>query len=182
MGLDMFLYREKYLSKDDNKIEITNTKTNEKKEYKPYDTAYSVVIKDQVAYWRKANQIHKWFVDNVQNGEDDCGYHYVSREQLEQLLELCKEVKASCKLVKGKVANGYHLDGDTKVYDYEDGEIIEDPSVAQELLPTQAGFFFGGTDYDEHYLEDIDLTIEQLEKILDDDYNADVDFYYTSSW
>ena len=38
--------------------------------------------------WRKANQIHKWFVDNCQEGDDNCQRHYVSRENLEELLEL----------------------------------------------------------------------------------------------
>ena len=28
---------------------------------------------NQIASWRKANAIHKWFVDNVQDGVDDCG-------------------------------------------------------------------------------------------------------------
>lgn len=51
------------------------------------DTA---VLEVQVAYWRKANQIHKWFVDHVQNGKDDCGDYYVSREQLQLLLDTCK--------------------------------------------------------------------------------------------
>lgn len=26
----------------------------------------------EIGYWRKANHIHKWFVDCVQDGEDDC--------------------------------------------------------------------------------------------------------------
>ena len=40
----------------------------------------------EVGYWRKANQIHKWFVDNVQGGEDDCSPYPVTRDQLEKLL------------------------------------------------------------------------------------------------
>jgi len=182
MGLDMYLYREKYLSKEDNKLEITNVKTGKKEEYKPNDSGYGITIKDTIAYWRKANQIHKWFVDNVQDGEDDCGYHYVDREQLEELLKLCKQVKANSKLVDGKVANGYSFVNGEQVYNYEDGQVIEDPSVAKELLPTQNGFFFGGTDYDEYYLDDINLTIEQLEEILNNKDNDGVDFYYSSSW
>ena len=42
-----------------------------------------------VAYWRKANQIHSWFVQNVQGGEDECQPHHVSREQLRDLRDLC---------------------------------------------------------------------------------------------
>ncbi|MGA0851692.1 MAG: hypothetical protein ACO3QM_06615 [Candidatus Nanopelagicaceae bacterium] len=43
-------------------------------------------------YWRKANAIHGWFVKNVQDGEDECKEHYVSREQLLELQEACVEV------------------------------------------------------------------------------------------
>jgi hypothetical protein len=45
-----------------------------------------------VGYWRKANQIHKWFVDNVQEGNDNCGDYYVSRESLQALRTLCQQV------------------------------------------------------------------------------------------
>ena len=34
---------------------------------------YGVNVDVTCAYWRKANQIHAWFVDNVQQGNDDCG-------------------------------------------------------------------------------------------------------------
>jgi hypothetical protein len=47
---------------------------------------------DQVGYWRKANQIHRWFVDNAQDGIDDCGTYDVSREQVEKLLGLVEGV------------------------------------------------------------------------------------------
>jgi hypothetical protein len=56
----------------------------------------------QVAYWRKANQIHKWFVDNVQDGEDDCREYSVDREQLQKLLDTCTKVKAD-----GSLAGDY---------------------------------------------------------------------------
>jgi hypothetical protein len=44
---------------------------------------------DFSCYWRKANQIHAWFVDNVQGGVDECELTEVSAEQLEKLLNLC---------------------------------------------------------------------------------------------
>jgi len=97
----------------------------------------------------KSYQILQWFVDNVQQGEDDCGNYYVVRETLEELLEICKKVK-------------------------------EDNSLAEKLLPTQSGFFFGGTEYDEWYFQDIDNTIEILEECLKDK-SAD-EFEYHSSW
>ena len=52
---------------------------------------YGVSVGVNCAYWRKANQIHKWFVDNVQKGEDDCGEYYVSHEKLKELLTTCRQ-------------------------------------------------------------------------------------------
>jgi hypothetical protein len=49
-------------------------------------------ILKEVGYWRKCNQIHKWFVVNVQNGKDDCGYYFVSKRQLEELKNICEHV------------------------------------------------------------------------------------------
>ena len=122
----------------------------------PIDFKRVVYIEEEGCYWRKANQIHKWFVDNVQNGVDNCGDYYVSTKNLQELLDVCKEVKAN-------------------------------PDKAPELLPTQEGFFFGGTEYDEWYFKDIDYTIEQLSKILEEEkqLNEDgfySDFEYQSSW
>lgn len=54
----------------------------------------SVDVSITVGYWRKANAIHGWFVENVQDGKDECKEHYVSREQLERLLEDCLTVMA----------------------------------------------------------------------------------------
>jgi len=45
-------------------------------------------VEVEAMYWRKANAIHKWFVDNCQEGQDDCGNYAVSREQLEELRDL----------------------------------------------------------------------------------------------
>lgn len=51
--------------------------------------APSLTVDFNVAYWRKANQIHAWFVDNVQDGKDECQRSYVSREKLKELRDLC---------------------------------------------------------------------------------------------
>ena len=46
----------------------------------------------EIGYWRKANQIHKWFVDNIQRGVDNCATYYCDKEQLIELKELCQQV------------------------------------------------------------------------------------------
>lgn len=112
----------------------------------------------EVAYWRKANAIHKWFVDNVQEGKDDCGQYLVSRDALITLREACIQV----------------------LYDKQmhDGTI----GLAEKLLPTQSGFFFGGTDYDDWYYENAEFTIESINKILEDPDFDQLEVYYSSSW
>ena len=105
-------------------------------------------IIEEAGYWRKANAIHKWFVDNVQGGVDDCRDAYVSSEDLQKLLTLCRQVEA-------------------------------DNSLAESLLPSASGFFFGGTEYDEWYFKDISNTITILEEALAD---KNADYYYSSSW
>ena len=55
---------------------------------------YGASVEVTCAYWRKANQIHKWFVDNVQDGNDNCGEYYVSQNQLQELLDLVNRALA----------------------------------------------------------------------------------------
>ena len=60
--------------------------------------------------------------------------------------------------------------------------VLEDSSVAEELLPTQSGFFFGSTFYDEWYVEDLKETVEKIKDILKDE---DLDKYtmvYSAWW
>ena len=56
--------------------------------------------RSEIMYWRKANQIHNWFVINVQNKLDDCGNYEVTKEALETLLEQCKLVEEEFKKAK----------------------------------------------------------------------------------
>lgn len=89
MGLDMHLYARHYVSGDEviAKQFPELAKISSKREKSP---VVEVVI--EAGYWLKANAIHKWFVDNVQDGEDECDAHDVSREQLVELRNLCKTV------------------------------------------------------------------------------------------
>ena len=121
-------------------------------------------------------------MDNIQDGEDDCGYYEVAPEYLEKLLNICKLIKQKCVLKKGKIANGYRFENGKEVPIMEDGEYIENPEVAAEYLPTQSGFFFGGTEYDQWYMEDIESTIEILTEVLKETDFDNQMVVYTSSW
>ena len=56
----------------------------------PLGSVKSVEI--EVAYWRKANAIHRWFVNNVQDGIDECQESEVTRGHLEELLLTIEQV------------------------------------------------------------------------------------------
>ena len=143
--------------------------------------------------WRKANAIHKWFVDNIQGGNDDCGTYEVSIEDLARLHDICVEVLESTELVDAMV--GRKLD--------EDGEWLPikrkvkrlaDPTVAMELLPTRGGYCFGSQEYGQWYWDDLTLTVESLDRLMEnlvpigwrvahkDERDWFVKFYYESSW
>ena len=60
--------------------------------------------------------------------------------------------------------------------------IMSNPDVASEYLPTQSGFFFGSTEYDEWYMQDIKTTIEILTNVLETtDFNNQI-VTYRASW
>ena len=83
MGLDMYLNARRYLWHSEaelaDKISENFPELGDKRVKE---------ITVEAAYWRKSNQIHKWFVDNVQEGVDDCNGYEVSRDQLKELLDL----------------------------------------------------------------------------------------------
>jgi hypothetical protein len=150
MGLDMYLSARKYVSDFGFKPEDTklNASIKESLGFGPNEFGH-IYVELEVAYWRKANQIHAWFVDNVQDGEDDCGNYYVSREQISELVNLCSEA-----------------------IDNKDSELLEPKS----------GFFFGSTDVDEYYWDELKRTKIVLNQILNDKRLEDCAFQYHASW
>ena len=182
MGLDMYLNKKHYVQKwsfqePHEQFEVTVTKGG--KPYEAINVGRVNYVEEQVMYWRKFNALHAWFVENVQAGVDECQTSYVSRIDLEKLLETLQKVVASLEAspkVPAMVESGWDKDGRT----YTEIMVHSDTSVAEELFPTQAGFFFGGTEYDEYYLEQIKETMAMLEAELATEDGAD--YSYHASW
>ena len=59
-------------------------------------------------------------------------------------------------------------------------DAIGNPDEAHEFLPSVPGFFFGSTEYDEWYFQDLQDTVDALRKVLTEEGLGD--FYYHSSW
>lgn len=152
MGLDMYLTRKTYVKNwndDGSGYQVTVTKNGQPT---PIDSKKVCYIEEEFGYWRKANAIHKWFVENVQDGTDDCGNYWVSQENLTQLMNDCQEV-------------------------------LDNPDQASNLLPTTSGFFFGSTEYDDWYLDDLKKTVEICQEALASlEKHKGGTFYYHSSW
>lgn len=191
MGLDMYLEkcnRKMWGFKDFDVDFVKQNKPEIYEEMKPFLISKGThfhweSIFEDVGYWRKANAIHRWFVDNVQNEIDDCEYYEVSKEKAQELLDICKTIKAETKLEKGMIENGYRFDENgNRIPILEEGLTMVNADVAEGLLPTQSGFFFGSTNYDEWYMQDIDSTIEILTKALEEtDFDREM-LVYSSSW
>jgi hypothetical protein len=154
MGLDMYLEGRKFVSGYSDKDVYDKLIDMAGLNHKEIPHSNFGTISLEVMYWRKVNAVHNWFVDNVQDGVDDCKQYHVDRDKLVELMETCRRV------VNNK----------------------DDLTIAEELLPTGSGFFFGDTDYEEYYFEGLLDTIEAIERILKNTAFDGMDFYYQSSW
>lgn len=147
--------------------------------YTRYDfVGEQTYLNKEVAYWRKANAIHKWIYENCAR-EEQADYEdiEVSKEKLEELVEVCKRVLAdleTCEKSKTKIHTGWS--GGEDMYE------VYNSKVAEELLPTQAGFFFGSTEYSEWYKEDLEDTIEQITRVLEETDFETEELYYSASY
>ena len=159
MGLDMYLTARLGICKYDKKFLKQADKTRKLfPEMFKVDNLDTIEVGFEAGYWRKANAIHKWFVDNCQEGNDDCRPGYVSRENLEELRKLCRKVL------------------DSK--DFDDEEVLR--ALEDDELPTVDGFFFGTSEKDEWYWDSIEHTIKIITKCLE--LPKEWTFEYVSSW
>lgn len=60
-------------------------------------------------------------------------------------------------------------------------KVLADHSLAEELLPTQSGFFFGSTDYDDWYFSDVKSCLKQMTKLLKE-LKDDEQIFVSMSW
>lgn len=181
MGLDMYLSKKTYVKQwshisPDQQFNISVNRGG--KTYpgiKPERVSY---VTEELMYWRKANQIHGWFVENTEELEADRKYS-VSKVDLEVLLETCRKIMEllatapkTTKQVVGGWKNGEEYMVDVEVYDNK---------VLNDILPPTEGFFFGSDTIDNYYKEMILETIKFLEEELPN-CDEDAEFEYYASW
>jgi hypothetical protein len=150
MGLDMYLIKKTYVKnwahKEDKHRVVVTLNDQTRLDIKPERVTY---VDEEVMYWRKVNAVHAWFVENVQDGIDECQESRVTIEQLDELATICEKV-------------------------------IRDKNP--ELLPASSGFFFGSTDYDEYYYQEVEETAKVLREEIRNNQEEYPEYFYQASW
>ena len=164
MGLDMYFYARKSTYKSFSKWDEPNSanEVNYPEDLKIfsdyiYDRNFKSVQTEtsyQIGYFRKFNALHSYIVKTFANGVDNCQDIILYKEDVEQIKKVLDEVLNAHQQVE----------------------------KAKELLPTQSGFFFGGTDYDEYYFEDVKDAADLMQNILDNFDFENYQLVYQASW
>lgn len=253
MGLDSYLYIKKEhktdtlrnilnLAKTNKQLQETLSKEDLDSLEELSQTAYIDTVQE-IAYWRKANQIHNYFIQECGGGEDNGQSIYVCLADLKELVRRCKKIIKTVQYTEDWIHNGtlfgsddkeiFYLDDDTqlpleeikkliqqndpritvqkddgspfftlwrnkehtekadcflnsdnrtRIEYYILGKTISNTELAEELLPTTSGFFFGSTEYNEYYIQDLEDTIKQLEPIIKKEHSPFTSFRYEASW
>lgn len=201
MGLDMYLYK------------FPKNKTREQID-KEADALFVKGLDEwlkgwkevyEVAYWRKVNFLHGWFVRTLGGGKDECQDIEVRKEDLERLQTL---VDKACALIgtasfvpqkdvakEGSWKPEYVDDPDKptvavrwKGREFEgidrNTAYLLSRDIWPELsgiLPPQEGFFFGSYRYDYWYAWDM-MDLRNTLKRLMDGWDDEFSYIYEASW
>ena len=164
MGLDMYFYARKTTYKSFSKWDKPDRadETNYPEDLKIfsdyiYDRNFKSVQTEtryQIGYFRKFNALHSYIVKTFANGIDNCQDIILYKEDVEKIKKVLDDVL----------------------------NVHQQAEKAKEILPTQSGFYFGGTDYDEFYFDEVKVAADLMQSFLD---NFDFESYqlvYQASW
>lgn len=92
-------------------------------------------ITEQVAYWRKFNALHGWFVNECGGGIDECQNINVDEDKLVELLETLKKVSDNFTLAKELLppVQGFFFGGD-EIDEYYKEDVNSTIKIIEELL------------------------------------------------
>jgi len=150
MGLDMYLYKKTYVQQWKHNKPEDQFKVTVKRGGK----AYKAINPKLICY--VTEQVGYWRKFNA--------LHNWFINECAEGVDDCKDVYVS----------------ETKMEELQEvlHKVQADNKLAEELLPTADGFFFGGTQYDEYYFEEVSKTLELVESLVE----TGGDFYYQASW
>lgn len=123
-----------------NELVLQTEKTPEQGAFGVFTSPARIAVNINIAYWRKCNQIHDWF-------------NRLSQQKVNHDLENCEELEVSLEDLQRLIS--------------ECQMVLENHDLAEELLPTASGFFFGSTEYGDCYFGVLQDTIDQLKPIVE---------------
>jgi hypothetical protein len=126
------------------------------------DIYFHKVKTTEIGYFRKVNFLVNFFESKGFKRENLVPFR-VKKMYIVELIDKCQQILKANELLSEK----------------------ETKELAKESLPTTDGFFFGSTDYDEYYLEDVKSVLDYCQNELlpmfdelDDDENIEFLIWY----
>lgn len=157
---------EKQIAKLDKKYKTAKTEATKQKILDKLSPLYKEEENNkkylEVLYFRKVNFLLPFF-----NYEDNCSVISITKEQVEELVKRCNYV---LDIYNDLTNNDKELD------------CFELYNKVRDILPTQAGFFFGTTDYNEWYIKAIEYVKDEFEKLLNDFDFENEELFMTCWW
>jgi len=158
MGLDMYLYKKhyyggKYRGNDGHKGEHSMKLSGKFVKEQGIDVSKVTYIMEDLMYWRKVNAIHAWFIRECTN---------------DGVTDDCSPIYVSSEKLH-ELLDTCH-------------KVLVNPTLGDELLPSQEGFFFGNTEQDEYYIEELKRTVNVLEEHFKQPNSDMVEYEYQASW
>lgn len=166
MGLDIYFHKTKRTEWERFQNEMAAYENLPENEQNNIDT-YRNFGPEEIGYFRKVNFLMSFF-----NYDGNCEYKEITRERLQALRDACAEI-AKMEPVRVEVTQ-YSSGGTAEAKDYS----LADKERCAELLPTQSGFFFGNTDYDQWYFQDVKEVLVWVDGVLSDLADDDVVLMY----
>jgi len=156
MGLDMYMYRETYVKKWD---------------HQSPEEQFDVTVKKGGEIYKDINS------ENISTVSENVAYWRKFNALHNWIVNNCADGRDECQKIN------IYDEALVELYDTLK-QVNMDHSKAEELLPTTSGFFFGSTDYDDYYFQEVEQTIEVLKPYVKsiNEGTSRADFYYQASW
>lgn len=135
---------------------------------------------EEIAYWRKANAVRKYFVDKCGFPADgNCQPYPVKKEQLVTLVKICMDIWRE---YTWRVQEYTDEHPENTVQEMNDAVWADMQDYCEENLPSESGFFFGDTSYNDWYLNKLIYTAREITDVINFvDWDTE-DVYYYEWW
>ena len=172
MGLDMYLHRTKRV-KDLTPEQYSKINSSIPFDEKKFDLAQITGIPGAVYLQSEVHPVGK--IITYRSIFDEVGYwrkanhiHNWFVSKVQKGIDECQRVEVSKRQLESLLKTCK--------------EVLADRSLGKKKLPTTSGFFYGGTEYDEWYFNDLNDTIAIIEAVLSKtDFKTQI-IFYRSSW